>query len=396
MDEFGLGSMGLYASMAANEAEANDLEQLKADAKLAENVPHPPAWFRALETSEQEKIMLALLDEKKESLAEDKIIPEDKVEEISKHFSQHDPISSRLHVAKFEKSTAKGNLSMHKGGIVLESKARGIHSWWKLIRIMLHRKGESGESDVTEQSIEEYEEKSLTGDDFKYLLNLTSDGSIVLTFDTVPCPMELVPAIESIMKQKVHPNCQKKVPAGGSTNLSTIRQKGGTIWDGRGKELLKKEKQVKLRFHIGMKVMCNCGSPIMPAWQRGRVIGFWYREPHWPVVHPGFPYQMALESGPLIFASQDVDHVIRAPKEGDEKVETAPPDFKKSQEEQAKMQKAFQMLFTKLVQGIEPTPAEWKKGKEVIPTLNEQRIRMLAEQMRKRSSQPVAVVKDTP
>jgi len=392
MEDFGLGSMGLYASLAANQAEATDLEQLKSDAKLAENINHPPCWFRALETSIQEKIMLALLDEKKESLSEEKVIPKDKVVEISNHFSKHDPISSRIKVVTLEKNTADANFSMHQGGIVLESKHGGVRAWWKLIRIILRT--EAGESDTTEQSIEQYEEKSRKGDNPKYSLNLTSSGSILLTFDTMPCPMELVPAIEYLMKEKRHPNCKATTPVGGGINLSTVRQKAGTIWDGRGKELLKKQTQVKLRFHIGMKVMCNCGSPIMPEWRRGRVIGFWYREPHWPTNHPGFPYQMALEAGPLIFASQDIDHVIRAPKEGDEKADTSIPDFKKHQQKQAEMQKIFHGLFSKLVQGVEPSRAEWKHGKEVIPTLNEERVRTLAEQMKKRNSQPVAVVKE--
>jgi len=392
MEEFGLGSMGLYASLAANQAEATDIEQLKSDAKLAENINHPPCWFRALDTSMQEKIMLALLDEKKESLAAEKVIPQDKVEEISNHFSTHDPISSRLQVVTLGKNAADAKLSMHQGGIVLETKNSGIRAWWKLVRIIL-RTEEGGESDITEQSIEQYEKKS-RGEDPKYSLDLTSSGSILLTFDTMPCPMELVPAIEYLMKQKRHPNCKAQTPAVGGENVSTIRQKDGTIWDGRGKELLKKQTQVKLRFHMGMKVMCNCGSPMMPDWRRGRVIGFWYREPHWPSNHPGFPYQMALEAGPLIFASQDIDHVIRAPKEGDEKADTSVPDFKKHQQKQAEMQKIFQGLFSKLVQGIEPSRAEWKHGKEMIPTLDEERVRTLAMQMKKRNSQPVAVVKE--
>jgi len=398
MDDFGLGSMGLYASLAANEAEATDMQQIQSDAKLAENLNHPPAWFRALDTSIKEKIMLALLDEKKQSLADEKVIPENKVEEISKHFSEHDPISNRLNVAKFDNKSDKlkyVNLSMHKGGIVLGSKKEGINAWWKLIRIMLHRTPEGGETEIIEQTIEDYEEKSTTDSNLKYSLDLPNCTSIELTFDTMPCPMDLVSAIESLMKQKVHANCKAKIPPGGGQNLSTIRQKAGTIWDGRGKEFLKKETRVKLRFHIGMKVMCNCGSPIMPAWRRGRIIGFWYREAHWPAHIPGFPYQMALESGPLIYASQDIDHVIRAPKEGDEKIEQTIPDFKKHQEQQVKMKQVFQMLFSKLVKGIEPSAAEWKLGKEVIPTLNEERIRTLAEQMRKRNNnQPNAVIKE--
>lgn len=65
-----------------------------------------------------------------------------------------------------------------------------------------------------------------------------------------------------------------------------------------------------LRFKLGDRVECRIGPHPVKGWAPGRVTKLYYSEPNWP---PNMiaPYQVALHDGRLIFAPQDVDHVIR-------------------------------------------------------------------------------------
>jgi len=68
----------------------------------------------------------------------------------------------------------------------------------------------------------------------------------------------------------------------------------------------KKQKLASLRFKIGDLVECNTHK----GWSAGKVVALMYREASMP---PGViaPYQVKLDSGPLIYAPADMDQVVR-------------------------------------------------------------------------------------
>lgn len=63
---------------------------------------------------------------------------------------------------------------------------------------------------------------------------------------------------------------------------------------------------VKLRFEVGARVECNCGT-----WKPGTVIKHFYTQASFP---EGMcvPYQVQLDDGKRIFAPADEDRVVRA------------------------------------------------------------------------------------
>ena len=61
-----------------------------------------------------------------------------------------------------------------------------------------------------------------------------------------------------------------------------------------------------LRFPVGTRVECK----VVDGWQKGRVVGHWYREASMPPGH-FMPYQIKLDRGVLIFARRDDDKMIR-------------------------------------------------------------------------------------
>jgi hypothetical protein len=70
-------------------------------------------------------------------------------------------------------------------------------------------------------------------------------------------------------------------------------------------EMMAKRRKT-LRFAMGDEVECQTGE----SWQRGKVVALMYRDDEMP---PGMiaPYQVQLDSGPLIFAPADIQRLIR-------------------------------------------------------------------------------------
>ena len=63
-----------------------------------------------------------------------------------------------------------------------------------------------------------------------------------------------------------------------------------------------------LRFAVGDRVRCKTSAT---KWKRGSIVKLNYREEHWPAEKTA-PYQIQLDNGPLIYAPQDSESLIRA------------------------------------------------------------------------------------
>ena len=68
-----------------------------------------------------------------------------------------------------------------------------------------------------------------------------------------------------------------------------------------------RSRETPLRFKVGDRVIC-CGGP--NHWESGTVIKLWYTEDSFA---QGFyaPYQVELDEGRLIFATEDSDRCVR-------------------------------------------------------------------------------------
>jgi len=352
----------------------------------------PPSWFTALdEESVKEKILVGIRNGKIDDLVANKVASESKLKEIETYFAERSfiKLEDRIKSVKFTKKAKEKkksiNLTFFRGGVVFKSEGqalkKGISLWWKLIAINKTEEGITTSVDLPE--FEEEMIKAHPGEEMpkeSWKLVFSSD-EIELVFDKYPTPKTLGAAwmVAKLRMMDRHPKMKNLSKA--DVMKDSPRLEFGAKWDGTSKTDIPDERKKKLRFYTGQFVKCNCGNPIIPAWQMGRVIGFWYKEPYFPAEHPGFPYQVCLENGQLIFAPADDNMVVRAVKKEEFKALSERTRSSDAQSISKNIQATVQKLMPKLAQGMEPTEAEWKAAEEKCPDLDRDQARKMVKMM---------------